>query len=168
MHSIDNLIEGAKARLGLKSERELANHLGLKASSHFTRWRKGHYSPTDEIVCRLAAAAGVDAVEALVDLRVREAEARAGTGPEPVKRAYRELARRLATALPMLILCLGIGSLALEQSAHAVTPTARNLYIMRIRRWFERRFPLTKSLSITFYGLRQALLVQPSRGALSC
>jgi hypothetical protein len=89
---LDDYIDRAIERNGLKSDRGLARHLGL-SSAAVPNWRTHRTWPNDDTMRRLADLAGVSVERALCDLNTWRA-----TTPE-VRKAY----QRIAEALPAVL-----------------------------------------------------------------
>lgn len=99
MRTIDDYIDAARARAGIRSDRQLAIQLGLVQSS-ISQMRTKRIWPSDETMIRLAIMAGIDPAEALLELSAWRTEGTAQT-------LWRELARKLGTAATVAIMVTG-------------------------------------------------------------
>jgi transcriptional regulator with XRE-family HTH domain len=97
---VTGMIELAKARQNIKSDRELSRKIGLTGPSVHI-WRAGKALPSDESLARLAELAGIDPATALL-------EQRAEISKEPAKSLYRDIARRLAGIAAAIMVMIGV------------------------------------------------------------
>lgn len=89
-------VEKAKKRSGAKSDRKLCDMLGV-SNNMITHYKNKNTLPNDETMIKLAAIAGVDPTQALLDLNVWRA-------PENVKPHYMKIMSHVsAAALSVMI-----------------------------------------------------------------
>ena len=69
MRSINWYIEEAKTRTGIKSDRKLAEMVGLAPNATFF-WKSGRAFPSDEAMFKLAKIAGINPLVGLIDLNI--------------------------------------------------------------------------------------------------
>ncbi len=89
MDTLD-LIETAKARFKLKSDRALDRALDLKGPAVYA-YRAGKADPSDETICKLAKMADVDPAQVLLELKISHAS-------EPARSIYKEIAKKIQLA----------------------------------------------------------------------
>lgn len=113
--TLDDYLDAAIERTGLKSGRDLCKHLGL-SSSVASFWRTRRTWPRDDVMVRIAELAGEDPTQALLDLNSwrTEGEARA---------IYEELARKIAGTAATLAAALLAGHLYVSDAQAKTAPT---------------------------------------------
>ena len=98
-------VDKAKKRSGVRSDIQLSKMLGV-SSNAVSYYKNKNVLPTDETMIKLAAIAGVDPTQALLDLNVWRA-------PEKVKPHYMKIMSRVSAA------ALSVAILAFPALAHA-------------------------------------------------
>lgn len=133
MRTIDDYLDAARGRAGLRSDREVGRELGLKGSI-VSQWRTRRVWPADETMVRLAVLAGVDPQEALLELSYWRTD---GTARSYYLELLRRLTARAAAAAAIALLLAGslVGSNPAGASASNTLEFQANglakLYIMR-------------------------------------
>jgi hypothetical protein len=141
MDSVIDYLNAAKARLGLKSDRELGRALGQTPEwTHAIR--AGKTLPSDESMYRLAELAGVDPTISL--LKLNQWKARSPS----VSQAYSSLIQRLAVALAAIALVMVDSSsvLASTITEHPDTQVKQHYILSQIRRMARKINTLTRWL----------------------
>lgn len=137
MLSLSDYLDVAKRRHGCESERALARALGINPT-FLMHLRRGINLPSDATMLRLADLAGLDDMQALIDLNTwRSREDAVKSRYEQIARIL-QLAKRSAAAVALTIAAVSFptpGTNAAQASGEL-----HQLYIMRGRR--PRRTPL--------------------------
>jgi transcriptional regulator with XRE-family HTH domain len=107
---IDDYIDAAIERNGLKSERDLARVLGLKGSA-VSNWRTRRAWPSDHTMINLAGLAAVDPGAGLLDLNLWRSESAADRNVwEQIERAYMSTLGKVAAWAALTLVAAGIGT----------------------------------------------------------
>lgn len=123
--SLSEIMDLAKERQGLDSDRKLAKKIGVASPATF-RWRKNHTWPNDDHMEQLAQMAGLDAELCLIELQIWKNEGHA-------KAAWVHIAERLAAAAAVifgLVFLSPTDASAMVHLGNKVTSTIDALYIM--------------------------------------
>lgn len=122
MRDIEFYIEKAKENLGITSNRQLSKHLNLGPAA-ITYWTKKGTTPTDESMLKLAAAAGINEAQALIDLHVWRTADNA-----EAQKIYKNILKKISIVSGVVI----GASLLTVKGAHAspddILNTAKPLY----------------------------------------
>lgn len=110
MRTLQDYILAAKARNNCTSDRQLAAFLALSPTTLFNMQRGRHW-PSDDLMIRIAKAAGFDEQAALLDLCIWRNQ------HGPARSTYLEIARRLGKSAGALFLAGSLGATALAVSA---------------------------------------------------
>lgn len=103
MRALEDYIEAAREKLGVKSYRQLAMALNLDPAG-VSAWRTRRAWPTDEHMIKLAEAAGMDPVQAVLELAYWRAASRDETRAAGVYKKLWEHVTHAAAALLIGIL----------------------------------------------------------------
>lgn len=107
-------VEKAKKRSGAKSDRKLCDMLGV-SNNMITHYKNKNTLPNDETMIKLAAIAGVDPMQALLDLNVWRS-------PEKIKPHYMKIMSHVSAAALSCILAAFPALLNLDMS-HVLSHT---------------------------------------------
>jgi len=132
MRTINNYLDAAKARAGIKSDRQLSFVLGYSSGAPICKQRKEHEWPSPEVMLRLAGLAGIDPEIALQELNVWRSA-------EPARAVYARTLRRIARgAAALAFICPLLGANAGELTANRSTALVPIYTLCALRRLLTR------------------------------
>ena len=116
MNATNRLLDAVKARLGLKTDYQLAKHCVI-GQQVLSRYRRGGHTLGDEKAIEFDELIGADPVVALLEVQAERAEI---GGRERMARVLREGAKRAARVVVMMIAYIvGMSAAGLDCSASA-------------------------------------------------
>lgn len=158
MKTIDNYMDIAKEKNGLKSDNKLAHALGLKNAS-VSNWRTKKAWPADDTMVKLAELAEISPEQGLLELSYWRSEGKA-------KETYNKILTRLTASLAGLMIVfkstaanaaipLAQGAMIASAIPSSIVSGLAGLYILwKIKRIFKKSLRLCYALVCCIYIMK--------------
>lgn len=130
MMTLEHVLDRAKERANLRSDRELGRAIGSSNPSYISFYRTRNVLPSDGQMIRLAELAEMDPNEALLWLNVWRAK------DETAKSRYKKMIATIASAAALIAMAPAIPQLSQDV---AISSDHENLRVLNIMRNIRRR-----------------------------